>query len=120
MTTMTRKTRPLWITVLLILLCVVADLATWILQIESFEVTDREIYITSFMVVCAVVTWILLPFALHHSRRERNIHEEYPGHPVTLIAALLVLALGGFRPLSLSVLVVLISVSYTHLRAHET
>ena len=106
---MTRKTRPLWITVLLILLCVVADLATWILQIESFEVTDREIYITSFMVVCAVVTWNLLPFALHHSRRERNIHEEYPGHPVTLIAALLVLALGGFRPLSLSVLVVLIS-----------
>ena len=55
-------------------------------------------------------TWILLPFALHHSRRERNIHEEYPGHPVVLIAALLVLVLGGFRPLSLSVLVVLISI----------
>ncbi|WP_295805963.1 sensor histidine kinase [uncultured Corynebacterium sp.] len=106
---MTRKTRPLWITVLLILLCVLADMATWILQIESFEVTDREIYITSFMIVCAVVTWVLLPFALHHSRRERNIHEEYPGHPVALSAALLVLALGGFRPLSLSVLVVLIS-----------
>ena len=84
-------------------------MATWILQIESFEVTDREIYITSFMIVCAVVTWILLPFALHYSRRERNIHEEYPGHPVALSAALLVLALGGFRPLSLSVLVVLIS-----------
>ncbi len=84
-------------------------MATWILQIESFEVTDREIYITSFMIVCAVVTWVLLPFALHHSRRERNIHEEYPGHPVALSAALLVLALGGFRPLSLSVLVVLIS-----------
>ena len=94
---------------LLILLCVLADMATWILQIESFEVTDREIYITSFMIVCAVVTWVLLPFALHHSRRERNIHEEYPGHPVALSAALLVLALGGFRPLSLSVLVVLIS-----------
>ncbi|OFQ34988.1 hypothetical protein HMPREF2943_00905 [Corynebacterium sp. HMSC072D12] len=55
-------------------------------------------------------TWILLPFALHHSRRERNIHEEYPGHPVVLSAALLVLVLGGFRPLSLSVLVVLISI----------
>ncbi|WP_246819120.1 sensor histidine kinase [Corynebacterium sp. HMSC072A04] len=106
---MTRKTRPLWITVLLIMLCVVADMATWILQIETFEVTDREIYVTSFMILFAVVTWVLLPFALHHSRRERNIHEEYPGHPVTLIAALLVLALGGFRPLSLSVLVVLIS-----------
>ncbi|STC80200.1 sensor histidine kinase [Corynebacterium minutissimum] len=106
---MTRKTRPLWITVLLILLCVVADMATWILQIETFEVTDREIYVTSFMILFAVVTWVLLPFALHHSRRERNIHEEYPGHPVALIAALLVLALGGFRPLSLSVLVVLIS-----------
>ncbi|WP_231913774.1 sensor histidine kinase [Corynebacterium minutissimum] len=106
---MTRKTRPLWITVLLIMLCVVADMATWILQIETFEVTDREIYVTSFMILFAVVTWVLLPFALHHSRRERNIHEEYPGHPVALIAALLVLALGGFRPLSLSVLVVLIS-----------
>ncbi len=109
MTTMTKKTRPLWITVLLILLCVVADMATWILQLETFEVTDREIYVTSFMILFAVVTWVLLPVALHHSRRERNIHEEYPGHPVTLIAALLVLALGGFRPLSLSVLVVLIS-----------
>ncbi|WP_308606093.1 histidine kinase [uncultured Corynebacterium sp.] len=106
---MTKKTRPLWITVLLILLCVVADMATWILQLETFEVTDREIYVTSFMILFAVVTWVLLPVALHHSRRERNIHEEYPGHPVTLIAALLVLALGGFRPLSLSVLVVLIS-----------
>ena len=61
------------------------------------------------MVLFTLVTWILLPFALHHSRRERNIHEEYPGHPVVLIAALFVLALGGFRPLSLSVLVVLIS-----------
>ncbi len=50
------------------------------------------------MVLFTLVTWILLPFALHHSRRERNIHEEYPGHPVVLIAALFVLALGGFRP----------------------
>lgn len=91
------------------MLCVVADMATWILQIETFEVTDREIYVTSFMILFAVVTWVLLPFALHHSRRERNIHEDYPGHPVALIAALLVLVLGGFRPLSLSVLVVLIS-----------
>lgn len=62
------------------------------------------------MGLCSFATWILLPFALHHSRRERNIHEEYPGHPVALIAALLVLVLGGFRPLSLSVLVVLISI----------
>ncbi len=106
---MTRKTRPLWITVLLILLCVLADMATWILQLESSEETDREVYVTSFMVLFAAATWILLPVALHHSRRERNIHEEYPGHPVALIAALLVVALGGFRPLSLSVLVVLIS-----------
>lgn len=91
------------------MLCVIADMATWIPQIENFEETDQQTYVTSFMFLFGLVTWILLPFALHHSRRERNIHEEYPGHPVALSAALLVLALGGFRPLSLSVLVVLIS-----------
>ena len=61
------------------------------------------------MALFNIATWLLLPFALHHSRRERNIHEEYPGHPVALIVALLVLAVGGFSPLSLSVLVVLTS-----------
>ena len=106
---MTRKTRPLWITVLLILLCVVADGAAWIPELESYDGSDQKAYVLSFMVLFTLVTWILLPLALHHSRRERNIHEEYPGHPVALIAALLVLVLGGFRPLSLSVLVVLIS-----------
>ena len=106
---MTRKTRPLWITVLLILLCVVADGAAWIPELESYDGSDQKAYVLMFMVLSTLVTWILLPFALHHSRRERNIHEEYPGHPVALIAALLVLVLGGFRPLSLSVLVVLIS-----------
>lgn len=106
---MTRKTRPLWITVLLILLCVVADGAAWIPELESYDGSDQKAYVLMFMVLFTLVTWILLPFALHHSRRERNIHEEYPGHPVALIAALLVLVLGGFRPLSLSVLVVLIS-----------
>ena len=109
MATMTRKTRPLWITVLLILLCVVADWAAWIPELESYDGSDQKAYVLSFMVLFTLVTWILLPLALHHSRRERNIHEEYPGHPVALIAALLVLVLGGFRPLSLSVLVVLIS-----------
>lgn len=107
---MTRKTRPLWITVLLIFLCVVADLAAWIPHIENFEGTDQEALVLGLMGLFSFATWILLPFALHHSRRERNIHEEYPGHPVVLIAALLVLVLGGFRPLSLSVLVVLISI----------
>ena len=109
MATMTRKTRPLWLTVLLIMLYVVEDMATWLLQLVNFEETDQQIYVTFFMFLFGLVTWLLLPFALHHSRRERNIHEEYPGHPVALIAALLVLVLGGFRPLSLSVLVVLIS-----------
>ncbi|AJI79544.1 signal transduction histidine kinase [Corynebacterium singulare] len=94
---------------LLILLCVVADGAAWIPELESYDGSDQKAYVLSFMVLFTLVTWILLPLALHHSRRERNIHEEYPGHPVALIAALLVLALGGFRPLSLSVLVVLIS-----------
>ncbi|WP_296132860.1 sensor histidine kinase [Corynebacterium sp. YSMAA1_1_D6] len=106
---MTRKTRPLWITVLLILLCVVADGAAWIPELESYDGSDQKAYVLMFMVLSTLVTWILLPFALHHSRRERNIHEAYPGHPVALIAALLVLVLSGFRPLSLSVLVVLIS-----------
>lgn len=95
---------------LLILLCVVADLAAWIPHIENFEGTDQEALVMGLMGLFSFATWILLPFALHHSRRERNIHEEYPGHPVVLIAALLVLVLGGFRPLSLSVLVVLISI----------
>ena len=91
------------------MLYVVEDMATWLLQLVNFEETDQQIYVTFFMFLFGLVTWLLLPFALHHSRRERNIHEEYPGHPVALIAALLVLVLGGFRPLSLSVLVVLIS-----------
>lgn len=107
---MTSKTRPLWITVLLILLCVVADMAAWIPHIENFEGTDQEALVMGLMGLFSFATWILLPFALHHSRRERNIHEEYPGHPVVLVAALFVLVLGGFRPLSLSVLVVLISI----------
>lgn len=91
------------------MLCVVADMAAWIPPLESYAGSDQDAYVLSFMVLFTLVTWILLPFALHHSRRERNIHEEYPGHPVALIAALLVLVLGGFRPLSLTVLVVLIS-----------
>lgn len=91
------------------MLCVVVDGAAWIPQLEKFDGSDEQAMISSFMVLFSFVTWLLLPFALHHSRRERNIHEEYPGHPVALIAALLVLVLGGFRPLSLSVLVVLIS-----------
>ena len=65
--------------------------------------------VSGVMALLNIATWFLLPFALHHSRRERNIHEEYPGHPVALIVALLVLAVGGFSPLSLSVLVVLTS-----------
>lgn len=108
--TMTRKTRPLWITVLLILLCVVADIAAWIPHLENFDESDQEALVLGLMGLSGLATWVLLPFALHHSRRERNIHEEYPGHPVALIAALLVLILGGLRPLSLSVLVVLISI----------
>ncbi|MHB2251287.1 sensor histidine kinase [Corynebacterium aurimucosum] len=106
---MTRKTRPLWITVLLIMLCVVVDGAAWIPQLEKLDGSDEQAMISSFMVLFSFVTWLLLPFALHHSRRERNIHEEYPGHPVALIVALLVLTVGGFSPLSLSVLVVLTS-----------
>lgn len=106
---MTRKTRPLWITVLLILLCVVADMASWILQLENYDGSDEQAMISGAMALLNIATWLLLPFALHHSRRERNIHEEYPGHPVALIVALLVLAVGGFSPLSLSVLVVLTS-----------
>ena len=75
---MTRKTRPLWITVLLILLCVVADGAAWIPELESYDGSDQKAYVLMFMVLSTLVTWILLPFALHHSRRERNIHEAYP------------------------------------------
>lgn len=106
---MTRKTRPLWLTVLLIAFCAIADAASWILQLENFDGSDEQAMISGLMVLLNIVTWLLLPFALHHSRRERNIHEEYPGHPVALIVALLVLAVGGFSPLSLSVLVVLTS-----------
>lgn len=87
----------------------VAEGAAWIPELESYDGSDQKAYVLMFMVLSTLVTWILLPFALHHSRRERNIHEAYPGHPVALIAALLVLVLSGFRPLSLSVLVVLIS-----------
>ena len=106
---MTRKTRPLWITVLLIMLCAIADSASWILQLENYDGSDEQAMVSGVMALLNIATWLLLPFALHHSRRERNIHEEYPGHPVALIVALLVLAVGGFSPLSLSVLVVLTS-----------
>lgn len=109
MATMTRKTRPLWLTVLLIMLCAIADMASWILQLENYDGSDEQAMISGSMALFNIATWLLLPFALHHSRRERNIHEEYPGHPVALIVALLVLAVGGFSPLSLSVLVVLTS-----------
>ncbi|WP_246819843.1 histidine kinase [Corynebacterium sp. HMSC070E08] len=106
---MTRKTRPLWITVLLIMLCAIADSASWILQLENYDGSDEQAMVSGVMALLNIATWLLLPFALHHSRRERNIHEEYLGHPVALIVALLVLAVGGFSPLSLSVLVVLTS-----------
>lgn len=91
------------------MLCAIADSASWILQLENYDGSDEQAMVSGVMALLNIATWFLLPFALHHSRRERNIHEEYPGHPVALIVALLVLAVGGFSPLSLSVLVVLTS-----------
>lgn len=91
------------------MLCAIADSASWILQLENYDGSDEQAMVSGVMALLNIATWLLLPFALHHSRRERNIHEEYPGHPVALIVALLVLAVGGFSPLSLSVLVVLTS-----------
>ena len=91
------------------MLCAIADSASWILQLENYDGSDEQAMVSGVMALLNIATWLLLPFALHHSRRERNIHEEYLGHPVALIVALLVLAVGGFSPLSLSVLVVLTS-----------
>ena len=57
--TMTRKTRPLWITVLLILLCVVADIAAWIPHLENFDESDQEALVLGLMGLSGLATWVL-------------------------------------------------------------